>query len=369
MPTSVKYFNYQMSGAPAANAVAGNSISILDACLVNGFGSVTLDSLVVASNVATATVSTGHNFPMIVGVNALTPGVGPVIRIEGATPAGLNGDWRIASVPNTTTFTFATTGIGDQTATGTITAKRAPAGFSKAYSGTNLAAYQADALTATRLFLRVNSTARDPSTVVMYETMSDINTGTGLSPTSGSYNVNMVWVDSNVPWHLFADDRCFYLFVDGNSSQPGAYQGQLFFGDLISLASTDQYHCGLIGSAYLTVLAGTTASSLARSYTQTGGSISFKRIADYISQQLIGNAGDSYPTKCGGMFLAQPIQAWESDSTVRGFMPGFYAPQHARFTMPSGTLINQVANYPGRQFLSIAANGYSCVFDIVGPWR
>ena len=131
-----------MSGAPVLSGTAGTLIAVLDACLVNGFGSVTLNSLVVQNNVATATVSGGHGFAMIVGVNNVSPGVGPVVRIDGATPAALNGDWRLASVPNSTTFTFAAEGIPDQTATGTITAKRAPAGWAKAFGGANKAAYQ-----------------------------------------------------------------------------------------------------------------------------------------------------------------------------------------------------------------------------------
>ena len=124
MPNSVRFYDSTMSGAPALSGTAGALIGVLDGCLVDGFGSVTVNSLVVASNVATATVSAGHQFAMI-------GNTGPVIRIEGATPSGLNGDWRV-TVTGATTFTFATTGISDQTATGMITAKRAPAGFEKA---------------------------------------------------------------------------------------------------------------------------------------------------------------------------------------------------------------------------------------------
>lgn len=138
LDASVRYYDSTMAGAPALSGTPGALISVLDACLKDGFGTVTLNSLVVAGNVATGTVNAGHGFTMVGGA------VGPVITIAGATPAGLNGTWRIASVPNSTTFTFATSGIADQTATGTITAKRAPLGFSKVFSGTNKAVYRAD---------------------------------------------------------------------------------------------------------------------------------------------------------------------------------------------------------------------------------
>ena len=111
--TTVRYYDVTMSGAPALSGTAGALIGVLDACLVDGFGSVTLDSAAVASNVATRSISTGHGFAMI-------GDTGSVIRIAGATPSGLNGDWRVASVPGSTTFTFVTSGISDQTASGTI---------------------------------------------------------------------------------------------------------------------------------------------------------------------------------------------------------------------------------------------------------
>ncbi|MBL0320610.1 MAG: hypothetical protein IPP74_15140 [Alphaproteobacteria bacterium] len=120
MPNSVRYYDSTMSGAPQTTTSTGTFIPVLIACLQDGFGSVTVNSLVVASNVATATVSAGHQFAMV-------GSTGPVIRISGASPSGLNGDWRI-TVVDSTHFTFTTTGISDQTATGTISAKRAPAG-------------------------------------------------------------------------------------------------------------------------------------------------------------------------------------------------------------------------------------------------
>jgi hypothetical protein len=64
MPSSIKYFDSTMAGAPSMADAAGNLVAVLDACLVDGVGSVTLDSLVVAGDVATGTLSTGHGFTM-----------------------------------------------------------------------------------------------------------------------------------------------------------------------------------------------------------------------------------------------------------------------------------------------------------------
>ncbi len=81
MSTAVKYYDSTMSGAPSLSGTAGALVGVLDACLVDGFGSVTVDSLTVASNVATATISGGHQFAMI-------GNTGPVITIAGANPSG-----------------------------------------------------------------------------------------------------------------------------------------------------------------------------------------------------------------------------------------------------------------------------------------
>ena len=128
--TSVKYFTSAMAGAPQLNTTAGCLIAMLDACLIDGFGLKTADSVVVASNIATLTVAAGVGFADHA-----------VVLIAGATPAGLNGEKRILS-KTTTTITFDATGISDQTASGTITAKLAPAGWQKQFSATNLAAYR-----------------------------------------------------------------------------------------------------------------------------------------------------------------------------------------------------------------------------------
>ena len=72
-----------------------------------------VSSLVITGGVAVATVPSGHPFR-----------VGRGVQIEGATVSGgvINGSWEVTAVTSTT-VTFAATGITNQSATGTITAK------------------------------------------------------------------------------------------------------------------------------------------------------------------------------------------------------------------------------------------------------
>lgn len=364
--TTVKFFTSSMSGAPVIGSANGSLITALDACLVNGFGEVTLNSLEVSSNVATGTISTGHQFAMI-------GDTGPVITIAGATPSALNGQWRIASVPNSTTFTFATSGISSQTATGTITAKRSPAGWEKTYSGTNKAVYSRLAASATAMKLRVNDgVAPQYAAVTMYEAMSDVDTGTGASST-GSVRKTEYSFGSSPAWRLYADDRLVYLFVSINGSY--AYDGGLVFGDIISHKVGDAYHCVLIagesggGYGVLYMTNNANGSQIARSHLQTGVAVSIIRFSHYLATNYLGQAGNAWPAAADNGFHAWPVEVWESATVLRGILPGLYNPSHA--AVPDGTIITGIPQLSGRtvfvQQCNVSAS--ECAIDIMGPWR
>ena len=54
---SVKYFNSGMTGAPQISNNWGDLVTMLDACLINGFALKAIDTLTFADGVATATIS------------------------------------------------------------------------------------------------------------------------------------------------------------------------------------------------------------------------------------------------------------------------------------------------------------------------
>jgi hypothetical protein len=378
--TTVKYFASTMSGAMALSGTAGALISVLDACLLStgGFGSVTLNSLVVASNVATGTVSGGHNFAMI-------GNTGPVIQIAGATPSGLNGQWRIASVPGSTTFTFATTGISDQTATGTITAKRAPAGWTKLYSGTNKAVYQRTAAGATAMLLRVDDSTTTYATINAYESMSDVDTGTnGFGGTL--YIRKSQTADNNSrTWRLFADANALYLFPYWHSSYSTHTEG-IFFGDIVSLKIiSDNYHCGIIASAInnspypggngtgqndFRLLSSGVGHYIARGYNQSTLNSAFTKRSHNLASTIVGGAGVAYPDVLNAGLITAPCEVYET-SAIRGTMPGLYVPIHAK----PGADGDVIAGGPlGREvqlvLLSYQTTDYGrAAMDITGPWR
>lgn len=365
--TTVKYFDSTMSGAPSLSGTEGALIGILDACLQDGFGGVTLSSLVVASDVATATYSSGHGFAMI-------GNTGPVITIAGATPSGLNGAWRV-TVTSTTQFTFATSGISDQTATGTITAKRAPAGFTKVYSGTNKAAYRADQAQSTRLYLRIDDTATTSSRIRGYETMTDIDTGTGPFPTDaqisgGGYVYKSSAASSATrKWMLYADDRTVYFFCD--SADNALYYGGFVFGDIDSYVAADAYGCLLIttnsgsGAFPLNNLGSSYYSYLCRRFDGVGTSIESARYS-HAKTSYLGSGGETYPAPADLSLHLWPIEVWDAYVNSRGLLPGCWNPVHGN----AGTGTNYGTQEVGSKTMvpQITYN-YRCVMDITGPWQ
>ena len=59
---SVKYFNSGMAGAPQISNNWGDLVTMLDACLINGFALMAIDTLTCIDGVATASSSGGHAY-------------------------------------------------------------------------------------------------------------------------------------------------------------------------------------------------------------------------------------------------------------------------------------------------------------------
>lgn len=262
--STVKWLHSGMTGAPSMTGLAGSLVALLDACLVTGFGLGTLDSVVVAGGVATATRAAGHPFE-----------VGTIVNVSGATPAGLNGDKRVLS-STVVAYTFDATGIADQVATGTIVHKAAPLGWEKPFASTNLGVYRSPNVESTRNYLRVNDTI-NPSyyaQVIGYEEMTAHSAGTKPFPTSAMAASGGCWVKSVTsdsaprPWVIVGDDRGFYFCSAWGSAGHTTH----YFGDINSLKSPDPYRCLLVASptSWHSSVAGT-ISQLDVASAYTGG--------------------------------------------------------------------------------------------------
>lgn len=390
MDTSVKYFHSGMTGAPVMNGTAGSLLAVLDACLVNGFGLKTVNSLVVSNNVATATISTGHSAE-----------VDTVVEIAGATPAGLNGQWKVTAV-NGNNVSWETSGVANQTATGTISLKLAGAGWVKEFSGANLGAYRSPNILGTRMYLRVDDTATTFARVIGYETMSDINTGTGLFPTTTQLNGGLYWSKSGAAdstrreWMLIADDRMFYFARAHRSDHPEGYETGAF-GDFIPTKSGDAYACVINGTSANNVsvpyhpdiywVGNSNAVSggvyAPKSYTGIGASVQMGKNFPLITfnggdnHSGYVNGGLTFPNpEDGGLYVVPHYLLEFNPNSVRGVSPGFYcSPQRFNSTvLPARETVTGVTALPGKKFKVITCLftpliGTPCFVDITGPWR
>lgn len=383
--TKVKYFHSGMSGAPVLSGSAGTLIAVLDACLVNGFGSITLDSLVVAGGIATATRSAGQLFEK-----------DAVVLVAGATPAGLNGQKRTLSISGTQ-FTFDATGISDQTATGTVTVKLAPAGWEKQYSGTNLAAYRSLDVASNKTVLRVDDTGTTSAKVVGYESMADVNTGTNPYPTVAQLATGGFWDKSDTAnatarkWMVFADSRFFYFCAGTYGPSPDLYT-QVAFGEALSFKIADAYAGVLFaGSASNsgTTQPGATAGSVFNSVSSMGW---LQKDASGLSASLTCSAhipgatafntisGASsffapYPGVIHGAVVAATMVVGEGNFIVSDFrhtVPGavFLLSSFGAGILPSRAKLTAEGTLAGRilYFGEFGANHRFAV-DISGPWR
>lgn len=387
----VKWYDWQMGGIPQLTGVAGALIAILDAVLVNGFNSKSVTSLTVASNVATATVGTGHGFVPY-----------QVIEIAGAAPSGLNNQWRVTSI-SSATITFNTTGVEDGTATGTITCKAPAAGWEKVYSGTNKAVYRSGDVGSTRALLRVDDTNATYALVRGYEAMTDIDTGTGPFPTTGQSSTGLYWMKSSAsgstarPYTLAADSRLMHLAFGWNQTA-SAWQTANYeynhFGDYFGYRTGDLYRVLLSGagtSAETGIGSHNSSTNFSsqsigypayspRDYTGLGSALPMYKVGTFlgITSSNVGIPGRGitlYPNpNDNGLYLSSITWIMENATNyaIRGEFPGVLVPLQLN-PLQHLDVVTDVVGAPSAMIMmfkctDITGNGRLAI-DLIGPWK
>ncbi len=232
---------------------------------------------------------------------------------------------------------------------------KAGAGWTKAFSGTNKAAYRPGS--GTRFYLRIlddgslTGGARDAN-LRGYESMSDVDTGTNPFPTVAQLSDTNMCVrkstsaDSTArPWVIFADSRTFYMFVQTGDSTTTYILWA--FGDFYSKVDGDAYNCFIIGSnasnasaltgasttadVISTNGAGQTRHYVARRAAGTGGSEQFSKMSSSLALGSVAFAGTlAYPSPVNGNL--EHCSLWLMDTSspaARGRFRGLHCPLHA----------------------------------------
>jgi hypothetical protein len=279
-----------------------------------------------------------------------------------------------------------------------LTHKVAQLGFTKPFSGTNLAAYRSADPTSTGMYLRVDDTNAKYPRVVGYESMTGISADlVGPFPTAAQMSGGLYWAKSFTadstarPWVLVGDSRLFYLlaaFQSGNT----AYSALAVFGDPISTRSGDAYCCIINGHNTTPSTAGansgefdawdaTTSSNfttMPRSYTGLGSAVGMRRIPPSLySQFTSGRSGDGsnsmpYPNHPdGGLYVTSQNIFERGTNVFRAVSPGFYhIPQNVTSQVfANRTRITNIANLSGRTLLLLNSGDGCFGIDVTGPWR
>lgn len=372
MTNNVKFFQSTDTGAPSLTGEINSLITLLDALLVNGYNSGSVTSITRSGSTATAT-RTGHGFQN-----------GDCVLHAGADQPEYNGEFYIFNV-TANTYDFTVTGTPATPATGTITSKRAPAGWTKPYSGVNKAAYRL--ASGTQHYLRIADDGTGAATYarcVGYETMSDVDTGTGDFPTAAQFSGGLYWYKSSTadatarPWVAVARDSLIILYVDVSSN--GGVSGAAFlFGDIDSYNSSDGYHTAHIAGSTATVTGNANLHSLststqaghyvARSYTQLGSSLQVFKTSDQAkgNGSFMGAGALTYPhPPDGGLYLA-PVWIHESSNVVRGTLPGIWNPLHLS-PLSHGDTFNGLGSLAGKKFLVLRISNYRIFLEISNTW-
>lgn len=408
MADEVHTFLSTDTNAPVLTGETGKLVDLLTAILVDGYTTVSVTSITRSG--ATATVTTGSSHGLVTGQMA---------TIAGAVETDYNGRY-IVTVSSSTVFTYTVANSPTTPATGTITSRRASAGWDLAYSGTNKAVYRSPNNASARHYLRVLDDASSgggakEGVVRGYVSMSDVDTGTEPFPTvaqqaTGLYAQKSITANSTArTWWAFADDKTFYLAI-ANGTSTLIYG----FGHFQSFASGDAYNTLISfsknsNSATATsqcsgIQAGQSAASNAthstavlycpRSYTQSGTSIiasSFgsghsgstgAAAAAHGGTTSSGSHGVAIPSSnADGAFYCASIHVMEmvasNANVIRGKIPGIYAPMHPQGTISSGTVSTGINGLNGKNVYHLDHNSMNVsssalagqlLFDQTGPW-
>ncbi len=394
---SVQVFESTDVGAPVLSGSIGALLSLLDACLVTGYGSSAITSITRSGSVATVT-KTAHGYRKH---NRIT--------ISGATQTEYNGTFRVESVIDANTFTYNVTGTPATPATGSPVSMKTGAGWTKPYTGTNIAAFKQPASLASPMFFEVNDTNTQYGLLRGYETMTASVTGTGLFPTTAQRTTGGVglWKSQTAdatarPWVLICNGGTVWMWTNTNTSSDGTGGVLSGWGDCLSYKSADAYNKFVIGNGWtgssqttpsstyhfapnLSIAMGQAAPTdhyMARSYTQSGTAIQMTKISDAAKangQTVMGCLGTNaltYPHPVdSGLYIA-PVWFYEASSyLLRGEAPGLWNMLHNSPLTVYDTFTG-LAALPGKEFMALrcmpggnqTSQNCSVVFEISDTW-
>lgn len=353
-------FRYDDAGAPTVNAATvGSFLAMFRACMVDGYNSKTVT---ITRSGATATAAcTAHGFI-----------AGQIVAISGAGEGEYNGNFTVLTAA-ANDFTFEVSGSPATPATGTITCKVAPAGWTEEYTGTNVAAFRSSPTGGTGCYVEISDTVNTvgvyPVTITAYSVMTAISTGSNATASVYAGRRPRNSGSDDLQWVLVADAHTFYVMGRGAVSTKYMLAGA---GDIESLQGSDAYAYGTwgdfssstsfnspptglqvnsnstffaFGGPPSTMTTSTGFVSLGRDYTGTGsesrhtllGPTVYATGAPSTNSYLGGNNFPARPAANGAAEAAMPAYVCRGQ-VIRGKLRGAYVPLSDITGFAAGTI-------------------------------
>ena len=258
---------------------------------------------------------------------------------------------------------------------------KTPLGWTKAFSGTNTAAYRQSG-TTNNVYLRISDTNATLgwARCRMYGAMTDVDTGTDPAPTEAQIAGGMYLIKSGSgdtttprPWVVLGNEKSFYMWIGHNNTltQGIYYQSAYntcppayFFGDFKSYLPGDQWN-KVIFANYNTSWAGTSiayntgistvhgCTYVMRPYLQVGSAINGGLVLDMAwagGDPSASLAGTPFPDPIsGGMRLGTVKISEPSYSSVRGEYPGRYVIYNYQPPITSGDEFDGSGQFLGKR--------------------
>jgi hypothetical protein len=280
------------------------------------------------------------------------------------------------------------------------------AGWTKAFSGTNLAAYKMGG--SIGHYLRVDdsgpgSSGAQEARLRGFVTMSDVNTGTGPFPTVAQLSAGVIVRKSSIPdstartWLIVADNKTLYMWVFTGDAADRQYGWS--FGEFFSLNPTDPMRTIIIarsleGSASMTASVdglgfgvfglGSLDSSVVGGYVAgtVNGDVSSTAFARLGDAGLITSATTSggvyvgsiqFPNPINGLLYVSPIRLklGISNAQIRGRLRGLWHWGHPFANAVNGMQFAGIETLAGRQFMIVKGDSTSStlwVIEISNTW-
>jgi len=276
---------------------------------------------------------------------------------------------------------------------------KAAAGWTKPYTGTNLAAFKNG---GNGHYLRIDDTATQMGRCTLYESMTAVSTGLYPTPTTavfsgGLYMRKSITADATArPWICWASAKHFLLIIKSSITTLVASAGdsQLMVGELSNTQCGPRYdklNTFIIGGASSSTSAVTedfntrcpvSAINIAVSghyllFTHTGITPSqafYKNSLQFLGPNVqtsgFATGGATYPEPVSGALLVDQIYANEvDDPATRGIVPGIWAIAHVYSAFTSFDTFSGTGTLAGKTF-TLVHGGLTSAFAVEtsGGW-